>query len=111
MGTELGMRKSVIRDSGTPSGPPQQPNPGDTVLGCAHKPDLCNCHYYYLGSPGISYQRPKDGPWRTADWLLLCDKCFIKFGDDVHDALDRHKLPIACDMIWESGMEVTFTNN
>ncbi len=103
------MRKSVICDSGTPASlPQQQPNPGETVLGCAHEPDICN--YYYLGSPGMSYQRP-DGHSGTSDWLLLCDKCFLKFGDDISDALEKHKLPIGCDMIWKAGMEVTFTKN
>jgi hypothetical protein len=105
-------KKSIIQTA-----PPPRPQPGETILGCAHRPDPQVAHYYRAS---IRFQRntlpkskpldlsrkgtdaPTDPKIRTSDWLLICDDCFMKFGENISEALTKHQLPIGCDTEWPS---------
>ena len=104
------MRKSIIARTTdiTNDDAPKQPSPGDVCIGCMHRPEPeDNAHYYYRFA-GIEFQRP-DGTQGVAKWLLICDACFIKHGDRMHEDLLAGKVKIACDLKWPEGATVNFT--
>jgi hypothetical protein len=103
------MRKSVIQAAVEDTDhTPDHPSPGETVLGCEHIPDPHGAHYYHVGE--IGYRAP-GGRIGVSSWLLICDDCFLKFGEDMTTALRSKSLRIGCDMPWPADMEVTFIRN
>ena len=52
--------------------PPEQPSADDLVLGCTHKPDPWNAHFYFVPQ-GLSMRRR--GVHLTAKWIIGCDEC------------------------------------
>jgi hypothetical protein len=100
------VRKSLIqRIEDSETTPPEHPAPGDVWS----DPEG-GSHYYYLPPSGIEFMRP-DGSRGTAMWMLLCDACFLKHGDHVHEAMERHAVRIGCDMVWPADLTVTFTRS
>jgi hypothetical protein len=78
-------------------------------LGCAHKPDPNGAHYFYIEKDGIWFELPGHAGRKHANWLLLCDRCFIKFGDELHANLRAQRVPIGCATVWdEKDGEVIF---
>ena len=111
------MRRSLIQRTSdrVEKESPTQPSGGDVVIGCEHEPDpLQGAHFYWLASDdprgGIAFRRP-DGREGIASWLLLCDTCFVKHGEDVMGALKRSQINIACDMVWPEGGRVNFVRH
>ena len=103
---------SVIQQADAASSEEHHPNPGDTVLGCTHRPDLTSgAHYYFIkGGSGIQFWRP-DGAMGFASWVILCGACMLKYGSDVHGSIERQELPLGADMTWPEGLKVEFKKN
>jgi len=74
----------------------KQPKPGDTILGCVHRPTNGTAHVFVLG--GVSYKR-SDGVSGTAEWLFMCDRCFL-----VH-AESPLSTPVGYDFVWHKDHE------
>jgi hypothetical protein len=89
---------AVVRTIPTPT-TPIQPEPGDILVGCAHLTGFA-AHYFYVGSSGFHFHRPTETEERWADWVLVCDSCFVKYGACMEDALSEMKIPIDRDAVW-----------
>ena len=75
-----------------------QPQPGDVLLGCEHRPNPHASHVFKL-LKGMKFTRP-DGTSSNASWIFICDACFEKYVVDAGGlATDA---PLACDMTWTS---------
>lgn len=75
-----------------------QPKPGDVLLGCVHRPNIAEgSHVFGLDAP-IEFKRP-GGTTGTANWIILCGACFVKYGHEAYNA------PIGCDMTWREDDE------
>ena len=72
----------------------QQPGNGDTILHCGHLgPDTMapsRSAHWFKYEEAIRFERP-DKSRGAADWLAVCDACFIKHGD---------KTPVRGDARW-----------
>jgi len=105
------MRKSIISrttecDPASDDAVPKQPRAGDVCVGCVHEPDIyAGSHYYWVGVGGLIIKRPVEA---ETQWVLLCDACFVRFGQDFRGALIRHELPIGCVMQWPEGVTIEF---
>jgi hypothetical protein len=78
-----------------------QPAPGDGVLLCAHDPEIeAGVHVFWLGGPELCF-RP-DGSRFLAEWVLLCDACFV-----VH-AADIFEVPIRSDFVWDDESTIIY---
>lgn len=87
-----------------------QPEPGQTVLGCIHKPDPHGAHYYFVEGEGVTFGRP-DGTMGLSHWIILCFDCADKHGEDLRDAIAEGKLLIGCDMPWPEDLKVKFVRH
>jgi hypothetical protein len=89
---------------------PTHPSEGDVVIGCCHKPDPHNAHFYWIE---IEFtRRTRSGAYTAvANWLLLCDDCFVKHGADIAGAVERSEVEIGCDMIWPKALSVVFVTH
>jgi hypothetical protein len=80
------------------------PQPGDVLVGCIHKPDPNGAHYFYTGNDkgiGVLHvTHPITNEEHMAKWILLCDECLIKFGDRIHDAVEKNEVPLANIATW-----------
>lgn len=75
-----------------------QPAAGDGILVCAHHPSPHDgSHVFWFGRP-TPCMRP-DGRPLVAEWVLLCDRCFVRYAGDVFAC------PIAGDLVWPEGAE------
>lgn len=75
-----------------------QPQPGDVIVGCKHRPKLTSAHVFKLTQGiGLSFTRP-NGTTGKADWIFLCDKCFRKHVLTGGLATDA---PLSCDFVWK----------
>lgn len=86
---------------------PDHPSPGDICIGCVHKPEPDGCHYFYLGTSGITFKSP-NGRSGTASWMLLCDACFIKHAGTMKEDINDGRVQIGCDMVWPDDLRVNF---
>jgi len=86
-------------------GTPERPSAGDLCVGCEHRPDPHECHYFYVAGSGLQFFRP-DGSSGVAHWVLLCEECSNIEGGDVPSAMEKGLVPLACDMRWPSDLEV-----
>lgn len=61
-----------------------QPKDGETVLHCGHLEDKPH-HFFALSDgktvAGINFKRP-DGSQGLAHWMVLCEMCFTRNGDE-----------------------------
>lgn len=70
-----------------------QPTPGDVLLGCIHRPDPYDAHIFNIPE-GLKFTKP-DKTKGTAEWIILCDACFARYGAQPSHA------PISCDCVWK----------
>lgn len=75
-----------------------QPQPGDVLLGCKHRPNIHASHVFQVKT-GLPFTRP-DGSSATATWIFICDNCFKKHVID-GDGL-ASSAPLSCDMTWKA---------
>lgn len=97
---------SVAFLAATPPLPPKRhPDPGDVCIGCVHEPNPKECHYFLIPG-GMDFARPDDST-STAEWILLCDRCFAFLPPEgIRSALERKLVLIGCDMLWPEGLTV-----
>jgi hypothetical protein len=60
-----------------------------------------NLHWWSLG--GTRFLRP-DGSSGAAEWLVACDKCFIKAKGD------PRKVPVAGDLVFDESLTVAIND-
>lgn len=75
-----------------------QPQPGDVMLGCVHRPNPYSAHVYQVPK-GMPFKRP-DGTSATATWIVLCAGCHGRYV--VAGSGNASDAPIACDLTWEA---------
>lgn len=92
---------------------PAQPSPGDTVVGCCHKPmPEAGSHYYWSDAGlALSATRPGASELGVAHWILVCDACFVRFGHRFHAAIAAQQVPLAHTMIWPEGLDVRYVRS
>lgn len=73
-----------------------QPQPGDVVVGCRHRPKPSGAHIFKL-LVKFTFTRA-DGTKSDAQWIFLCDRCFEKHVASGGRATDA---PLACDFVWK----------
>ena len=60
-----------------------QPRAGDTILHCGHlaRIKVTAAHWFKYESP-VQFARPDDTRGE-AEWLVVCELCFVKYGSAV----------------------------
>jgi len=93
------------------------PQPGDVIVGCAHKPDpRRGSHCFYVGTdtgePSLDLLTGE-----KAKWIFLCQACNDAYGHRMEDALEKREVPLTLVAKWreEDGklriIPVTFTRD
>jgi len=59
----------------------QQPKDGDCILHCGHINTNLN-HFFKIQDGPTKFIRP-DGTVGNSEWLVACDKCYKKAGEDI----------------------------
>jgi hypothetical protein len=78
---------------------------GQLALSCAHAIEesesgtIVHGHLHWWGLGGTRFSRP-DGSFGSADWLVACDKCFVKAKGD------PRKIPVAGDLVFDESFTV-----
>jgi hypothetical protein len=98
------LRKRKAKEASDPV--PTSPREGDVCIGCVHRPNpTAGCHFFWLGSSGMMFQRP-GGTMGRARWLLLCTGCFTENADQISENLRSGRVKVGCDMMWPKGLRV-----
>lgn len=57
----------------------QQPKNGDTILHCGHVHLATRPAHWFKYEEALHFERP-DRTRGSAEWLAICEKCFLKHG-------------------------------
>lgn len=80
------------------------PQVGDVCVGCVHKPNPNGANYFMIatptGEPNLHVMHPVTKQHAMAKWVLLCDACLLKFGDNIEEAVEKQKIPLTNIMTW-----------
>lgn len=77
----------------------QQPTEGDCVLHCEHVKEVAGlaAHFFSLGA-GQPFMRP-DGSKGSAQWIVICDHCYVLFPKSPMDAVSGDSLWVGNDPV------------
>lgn len=80
------------------------PQVGDVCVGCVHKPNPNGAHYLMVatddGEANLHVTHPVTKKSVMAKWILLCDTCFVEFGENIDEAVAQQKIPLTAIKIW-----------